>query len=137
MTRRGFMKVAAMGTGSVAAGGGMASDGGSRSDAQSVTGAETGDRFVRVGESDGKWWFLQPDGKRTLFSGVANVAYEDAPCTMSGVKRYARNHQVRGAGGLGKKDGRTASGLGIQSGHDQLPAPDPRHAVRFRHCARP
>ena len=96
MTRRGFMKVAAMGTGSVAAGGGMASDGGSRSDAQSVTGAETGDRFVRVGESDGKWWFLQPDGKRTLFSGVANVAYEDAPCTMSGVKRYARNHQVRG-----------------------------------------
>lgn len=91
MTRRGFMKVAAMGTGSVAAGGGMASDGGSRSDAQSVTGAETGDRFVRVGESDGKWWFLQEDGLPAVSSlyfrrgwrmGLAKAPFRSGCCEL-------------------------------------------------------
>ena len=52
--------------------------------------------FVRVGESGGKWWFLQDDGGRTLFSGVGGVAYDDAPCRMSGVHRYARGLRTRG-----------------------------------------
>lgn len=52
--------------------------------------------FVRVGESGGKWWFLLDDGTRTLFSGVGGVAYDDAPCAMSGVCRYARGLEARG-----------------------------------------
>ena len=52
--------------------------------------------FVRVGQEDGRWWFVTDAGERTLLSGVGGVRFTGGPCELSGTHPYLDGLRAKG-----------------------------------------